>query len=159
TTRRMLLRPVDAPLPDRGGSTLEPGGLVLVTDDPRGIADALAGLLRQEGLLSLRVRHTGRTWDGTDPWQVEADLTSPSSIATVGERGRRLGPVTGVIHLWPLREPPGQGIDSDSWMGRMRSEVHGLFGLAREFADDLERSSRGAGAALVAATGLGGGFA
>ncbi len=50
-------------------------------------------------------------------------------------------------------------MDSSAWAERLGPSLQGLFLIARETADDLSKASRAGGAALVAATAMGGGLA
>jgi malonyl CoA-acyl carrier protein transacylase/NAD(P)-dependent dehydrogenase (short-subunit alcohol dehydrogenase family)/acyl carrier protein len=160
TVRRMTLDAVDAPLPDVGGRAgLKAGGVVLVTDDRRGIADAAASRLRAEGYRVVRAVHSpaGDDRGAGESWAV--DLTSPEGVNRFIERVRDEGPLCGVLHLLPLREAPEAGVDPSVWSERMAVEVRGLYLIARAAADDLARAAVGGGAALVAATGMGGALA
>ena len=64
--------------------------------------------------------------------------------------------LTAVVHALPLRAGRAAGLDGSVWADRLRVEVTGLFSLAREFADDLAHAAGQQGAALIAATALGG---
>jgi acyl transferase domain-containing protein/NAD(P)H-dependent flavin oxidoreductase YrpB (nitropropane dioxygenase family)/NAD(P)-dependent dehydrogenase (short-subunit alcohol dehydrogenase family) len=151
--QRRVLEVANAPLStERAG--LRPGGVVLVTDDGRGIARAIAADLRAMGHSVVRVRHgvADRESEGTN-------LASPSAVAALVERVRSHGPISGLIHALPLRDLPAAGLDPEAWASRMGPEVRGLFLLARAAAEDLARAAAHGGAALIAATALGGTFA
>ena len=151
--RRLTLSLVDAPLPGRSAK-LAPGGVVLITDDGRGIARDIAADLRALGHPVVRVRH------GVSAGEVEGvNLASESAVAALLERVRQKGPIAGIVHALPLRDAAQVGLDAGSWSARMAPEVRGLFLLARGAADDLERSARTGGACFVAATAMGGTFA
>ena len=144
--RRMTLEAIAAPLAgDSGG--LMPGGLVLVTDDGRGVAQALGESLRAEGhfvaLLS--------------PDRV--DFSSPSAVEAALRSARDSGVIAGIVHALPLRRTPDSELDNHIWADRMRSEVSGLFVLAKAAAADLETAARNGGACLVSATAMGGALA
>jgi malonyl CoA-acyl carrier protein transacylase len=143
--RRMTLRAVDAPMAGVGPG-LAPGGAVVLTDDGRGVADALAAALGREGL-AVRVARAG--------W---ADPTSPSSVSAWLDRARGDAPLAGIIHAQPLGEVRGPGLDPTMWSDRLDHSLRGLFHLARAAAGDLERSSRRGGACVIAATSMGGAF-
>ena len=144
--RRMVLEAVDAPGPS-GGTGLAPGGIVVVTDDGRGTAGALAGRLRGDGL---SVEVAGPGW---------ADPASPSAVAGWLDGIRGGSHVSGIIHAQPLGGSGEVGLDPSRWAGRLDPSLRGLFHLARASAGDLERSARSGGACLIAATAMGGGFA
>ncbi len=79
--------------------SLVPGGVVLITEDGRGIARAVAADLRALGYPVLRVRH------GVSSNDVEGtNLASSASVAALVERARGLGPVAAIVHLAALRE-------------------------------------------------------
>jgi NAD(P)-dependent dehydrogenase (short-subunit alcohol dehydrogenase family)/acyl carrier protein len=158
--RRMTIEAVDAPLPETGaGSSLRSGGLVLLTDDQRGIADAAASRLRARGFRVIVAEHAA----GRDLHPHEAewtlDLASPTAVARLIDRARAEGPLCGVLHLLPLRDAKDAGLDPAAWAERMGPEVRGLFLIARAAADDLARSAEAGGAALVSASCMGGGLA
>ncbi len=158
--RRLTLEVVEAPLPDPSRATgLATGGLVLVTDDGRGIARALAFDLRAKGHPVVRVGHGASPGGGVDPDREWIDLTSPAEVSACLGRLRRRGPLAGIVHALPLRDGPAAGLDPSAWALRMGPEVRGLFLLARDAADDLARAAGQGGACLVAATAMGGAFA
>ncbi len=147
--RRMTLEAVAAPLPDRGAGGLAPGGVIVITDDGRGVAGALAATLREAGHGVALV----------DPGRV--DLASTSAVEAMLAGARASGPIVGIVHALPLRAgaAAGPGLDFSAWSGRVGPEVKGLFLLARGAAGDLDAASRRGGGCLVAATSMGGAFA
>ncbi|MBX6314354.1 MAG: SDR family NAD(P)-dependent oxidoreductase, partial [Isosphaeraceae bacterium] len=144
--RRLVLEVVEAPRPV-GRSGLVPGGVILLTDDGRGVARLLAEEFRAEG-------HPVERF-GPD----RVDLSSPAAVAAFWERARGPRPLAGIIHALPLCDGPPAGLDPGAWSDRMGAEVKGLFLLARAAAADLERSASQGGACLIAATAMGGAFA
>ena len=143
--RRMVLEVVDAPLStDRSG--LPAGGVVLVTDDGRGVARAVASELEEIGHSVILA--------GPD----EVDFSSPSSVEGLLDLARSSGEVVAIVHALPLRHVGSAGLDRRIWADRINGEVKGLFLLAKVAAYDLDRASRRGGAALVAATSMGGRF-
>ena len=146
--RRLLLDPVAAPL-DTAPESPRPGETILITDDGRGVATALAERVRAEGL---RAEILG----GRDSI---IDWTSPSAIdATVAElrRGRR---IAGIVHALPLRSTRDPGLDPTLWSDRAAVEVRGLFLLAKAAERDLEKAAKRGGAILLSATAMGGALA
>ncbi len=144
--RRMVLEVVPSPLStDRAG--LLPGGVVVVTDDGRGVARGVASELEAAGHSVVLA--------GTD----EVDFSSPSSVEGLLDLARSSGDVAGIVHALPLREVPPANLDREAWSNRIGPEVKGLFLLAKAAAGDLERASLRGGGALVAATSMGGTFA
>jgi NAD(P)-dependent dehydrogenase (short-subunit alcohol dehydrogenase family) len=162
SVRRMALEIVEAPLESpHVTAELAPGGIVLVTDDGRGIARAFAADLRARGYRAIRVKHgvapgSMAEADETCLW---ADLTSPAAVATLLDRVRERGRLAGLVHALPLGAAPPAGLDLVAWSARMGPELRGLFLLVRAGADSLCRAAREGGACLIAATGLGGAFA
>ncbi len=75
------------------------------------------------------------------------------------ERIRSEGPIAGIIHTLPLRDPGGDSGSQADWAARINAEVRGLFLLAKATASDLESPALGGGACLIAATAMGGRFA
>lgn len=143
--RRLTLAAVDAPLAGAADG-LATGGVVVMTDDGRGVARSLETALRAEG----------RAVEILPPDKV--DFTSPSSVSAALDEVRSSGPIAGIIHALPLRPSKPAGLDAAEWNRRMGTEVKGLFNLARSAADDLERASRQGGSCLIAATAMGGSF-
>jgi acyl transferase domain-containing protein/NAD(P)H-dependent flavin oxidoreductase YrpB (nitropropane dioxygenase family) len=143
--RRRVIEPVAASLAqERGG--LVPGGVVLVTEDDRGVVDALADRLRIAGHPVERIapgRITGAT---------------PEAIAALVEQLRDDRPLAGLIHALPLRRLGSPGLDPQAWSSRIESDLRSLFLLARASADELSRSARQGGACLIGATAMGGAF-
>ncbi len=143
--RRLALETVAAPLTsNRAG--LVPGGVVVVTDDGRGVARSVASELEAAGHSVILA--------GRD----EVDFSSPSAVEGLLDLARSAGDLAGIVHALPLRESAAAGLDSSAWAARMGPEVKGLFLLARAAGADLERASRRGGGALVAASAMGGTF-
>ncbi|MDB5352807.1 MAG: polyketide synthase family protein [Planctomycetota bacterium] len=120
-----------------------PNGLILLTDDHRGVARAVAADLRALGHPVLRVRH------GVGDRNVEGvNLTAASAVAALLDRARSQGPLAAIVHVSPLSAEPEPG--------RFRSwddpdDARALALLAQAGADDLKASAAGGGACLVVA--------
>jgi NAD(P)H-dependent flavin oxidoreductase YrpB (nitropropane dioxygenase family) len=143
----------DAPLPSAGGG-LAAGGVVLITDDGRGIGRAVAADLRAAGYAVVRVRH-----GVSEPGVEGVNLCSEAAVSAFVDRARTMGGIAAIAHLLPLRIVPSwTDMSFSGWTARFAPEVRGLFLLARAAADDLERSADQGGAALIAASALGGSF-
>ena len=158
--RRMVLEAIDVPLAESDATGgLRPGGVVLMTDDGRGVAVCAQARLRSRGLQVVRLAHSpGLEIDSTgEVWS--ADLTSAAQVGRLVERVRAEGTLCGVLHLLTLRRAEAAGLDAAIWSERVAVELRSLFLIARETADDLACSAAFGGAALVAATGMGGSFA
>jgi acyl transferase domain-containing protein/NAD(P)H-dependent flavin oxidoreductase YrpB (nitropropane dioxygenase family)/NAD(P)-dependent dehydrogenase (short-subunit alcohol dehydrogenase family) len=150
--QRALVRLVDAPLPRRASPPMG-SGIVLLTDDGRGVAREVAGRLADFGAKTALLRMGSAAQDNGREDVFHADLTDPTAVTDLLGRVReQTGPVAGLIHLLPLAEPPA----GENAPGRMRREVKSLYLLARCLDEDLRRSGAEGGAVLLAATGLGG---
>jgi acyl transferase domain-containing protein/NAD(P)H-dependent flavin oxidoreductase YrpB (nitropropane dioxygenase family)/NAD(P)-dependent dehydrogenase (short-subunit alcohol dehydrogenase family) len=157
--RRMTIEAVDAPIRStKSAGGLVSGGMILITDDRRGIGTAAEARLLSLGYRAVRVVHNvSDTSSEGKAWCV--DLTSEDSVARLVDRARSEGRLAAILHALPLRKCPDAGLDAAVWSERLSTEVRGLFLLARACARDLEEAARQGGASLVAATGMGGGFA
>lgn len=144
--RRLTLKLVDTPLGDDGLGGLASDGVVLITEDDRGIADLVAARLNDEGIRTVRL--------GAD-----LDWDSSKAIESVVGEVREQGSIVGLIHLMPLASSSVGRAEDESWTEQVGREARILFLLAREIADDLEDAAGRGGACLVAATGMGGAFA
>jgi acyl transferase domain-containing protein/NAD(P)H-dependent flavin oxidoreductase YrpB (nitropropane dioxygenase family) len=137
------------------GSLKPPEGAVLITDDGRGVATALAGRLREMGARAMVIGPAGRLEprDGS----LAANFTDISALrGLIAEARKQAGTIGGLIHLLPLRlVDESRWMDSATWHERLDLEVRSLFLLAREIAHDLARAR---GAWFVAASSLGGDF-
>lgn len=139
--QRLVVRLVDAPLPMRP-VFVPPNGTVLITDDRQGTARELADRLAELEVKTALVAH------GTD-----ADLTDPAAVADVIARiHAKHGPVSALIHLLPLAEPPEGETDEK----RMAREVKSLYLLSRGLEADLREAGKAGGANLLAVTAMGG---
>ncbi|MBW3598520.1 MAG: acyltransferase domain-containing protein [Planctomycetes bacterium] len=152
--QRGLLELIDAPLPG-SGSTLIPSGVVLITDDGRGVATEIADRLADFGQECVFIRHRPGAVEGKDG-VFYADLTDEAAVVEMATRIRKsVGLIGGLVHLLPLAEAPE---NETTPLARITGDVKRFYLLTREFEDDLRQAGRDGGAMLLAATGLGGGF-
>ena len=136
--QRALVDLVDCPL-ERSSASLLTEGVVLFTNDGRGIARLMADQLADLGQRTVFL----------DPSQ------DPEAVADMLSRVREEhGPVSGLINLAPLAE----AVEGEMWDRRAYRDVKSLYLLARALGDDIRQSGRDGKAFLLAATGLGGGF-
>jgi acyl transferase domain-containing protein/NAD(P)-dependent dehydrogenase (short-subunit alcohol dehydrogenase family)/acyl carrier protein len=139
--QRLVVRLIDAPLPMRPVFA-PPSGTVVITDDKQGTARELADRLGELDIKTAIVSH------GTD-----ADLTDPAAVADLIARiHAKHGPVSALIHLLPLAEPPAGESDE----ARMQREVKSLYLLARGLEADLREAGKAGSASLLAVTAMGG---
>ena len=152
--QRALVDLVDCPLEPSPDSMLTEG-VVLFTDDGRGIARLMADQLADLGQRTVFLGPSEDPASGPDRGAFHADLTDPEAVADMLRRVREEhGPVSGLINLAPLAE----AVEGEAWDRRAWRDVKSLYLLARALGDDLRQSGRDGKAFLLAATGLGGGF-
>ncbi|HVL13596.1 MAG TPA: SDR family NAD(P)-dependent oxidoreductase, partial [Gemmata sp.] len=148
--QRLVVRLLDSPLPIRPSFT-PPAGAILITDDRRGSARELADRLADLDIKTALVRmEDGETVpEGT----FAADLTDPAAVTDLVALVReKCGPVSGLIHLLPLAEPPA----GETPEARAKREVKSLYLLARGLESDVRDSGKNGSAVLLAVTGMGG---
>ncbi len=148
--QRLVVRLIDAPLPLRP-RFVPPTGTILLTDDRQGTARELADRLSELDIKTALVRMA----DGTPAPEgiFTADLTDPSAVTSLLVDVReKCGPVSGLIHLLPLAEPPAGESDEQ----RMRREVKSLYLLARGLEADIRAAGKAGSAVLLAVTAMGG---
>lgn len=142
--QRLVVRLIDAPLPIRPRFA-PPSGTILITDDRQGTARELADRLAE---LDIRTALVGM---GTG--EFAADLTDPAAVADLIARVHaKCGPVSGLVHLLPLAEPPA----GETPEQRMRREVKSLYLLARGLEADIREAGKSGSAVLLAVTAMGG---
>jgi len=145
--QRLVVRLIDAPLPLRPVFA-PPSGTVLITDDRQGTARELADRLGELDIKTALVQ----MGDAADAG-FAADLTDPAAVADLIARVHaRCGPVSALIHLLPLAEPP----EGETAERRMQREVKSLYLLARGLEADLREAGKAGSASLLAVTAMGG---
>src|SRR5206468_12677729 len=93
--QRALVQLVDAPLP-RHASLRAAAGVVLLTDDGRGVAREVAGRLADFGQKTALLRLGSAARDGNAADVFHADLTDPAAVDDLLRRVRQqAGPVAG----------------------------------------------------------------
>jgi acyl transferase domain-containing protein len=148
--QRMLVVAEDVSLPS--ATPLLPVGTILVTDDGKGVARALAARLREMGQTVALLRMVAGAELTAQGATFQADLTEPRAVEALLHRVRQqMGPVAGLVHLLPLAEPAAR----ETWNQRVNREVKSLFLLARGLADELCRCASEGRALLLAATSMG----
>ena len=154
---RLCLRPIVAP-PISQVAGLAAGGIVVIVEDGTGVAEQLAARLEQRGQRTVRVAAGGAA-EGEQ--RLAADLTSADGVGRLVARlHERAETVSALIYLAALRaDAAGDGIDAERWRMQRERDLTGLFLLTQALQLDLERAATGGGAALLAATALGGAFA
>jgi NAD(P)-dependent dehydrogenase (short-subunit alcohol dehydrogenase family) len=154
SVQRGLVALVEAPL-SGSADTLPARGVVLLTDDGRGVAQEVADRLADLGQRTILLRTPGGAETEPAPGVFEADLTDPQAVADLlGRIKEEAGNITGLMHLLPLAEPT----EGETWDQRARREVKSLYLLARALGNEWQRASPEENLFLLAATALGGGF-
>ena len=152
--QRALVDLVDCPLESTSDSMLTQG-VVLFTDDGRGIARLMADQLADLGQRTVVLGSSADPASGRDPGAFHGDLTDPEAVADMLRRVREEhGAVSGLIYLAPLAE----AVEGEAWDRRAWRDVKALYLLARALGADLPHAGKSGKAFLLAATGLGGGF-
>jgi acyl carrier protein len=101
--QRYTLGPIETPIVNIQAGRLDLGGLVVLTDDERGTAQALADQLAARGNEVALIQAGDKTLE-TAPGHYTADLISPDGVAEVLELIRqRQGSIAALAHL------PGEG--------------------------------------------------
>ena len=149
---RFTVHAVEEPLDDNS-LQIKPGSLFLVTDDEGGLSEALAGEIRRLGGQVAMVKHGDASAElGEGLYQ--ANLGDPDAAVEIVDRVRRkLGPVTGLVHLLPLKAGASfADMNLDDWKARLRQDIKSLFYLAKATGDDLEQAAASGGGWIVAAS-------
>jgi acyl transferase domain-containing protein/NAD(P)H-dependent flavin oxidoreductase YrpB (nitropropane dioxygenase family) len=146
---RVLVRLIDAPA--TSPRLLLPRGIVLFTDDGRGIAREMASRLADFGTQTVLISH-GNSASNDKHAAFHADLTDPAAVDRLLQQIRQHGSIAGLLHLLPLAEPPS----GEEPMARMQREVKSLYLLARGLDADLRNAGSAGGAILLSATNMGG---
>jgi NAD(P)-dependent dehydrogenase (short-subunit alcohol dehydrogenase family) len=155
---RFALKQVLAP-PIGATGDLAPGGFVVIVDDEAGVGRRLAVHLNDRGPRVVRVV-SGAGKSSSDPDVVTADLRDPEGVdRLVGDLRGRFGRAVALIHLSALRAG-GRGAEPGArgW-GSRDGDLASLYLLSRALLPDLERAAARGGAAVLAATRMGGDFA
>jgi len=150
--QRAVVRLKSAPLPV-GSTRLISSGLLLITDDGRGLAALVAERLVDFGHAVAIVRHQDdlepRHGDGV----LSANLTDESSVQRLVEVARdELGPIAGLIHLSPLADLNAD-LEPEK---RFARGTRTLFLMTRQLSTDLAKSAEQENGLLLVVTGLGG---
>jgi len=138
---------------------LTANGVIVVTDDERGVAKNLINEMKSHGHAVALVRLDSDT-EETENGCYKASLTSPEDVSKLIEKIRkRHGPIGGLIHLLPLKSfTPYDAIDFSGWKERLQLEVKSLFYLIKAMEKDLKQAAEKGGSCIVSATGMGGSF-
>jgi acyl transferase domain-containing protein/NAD(P)H-dependent flavin oxidoreductase YrpB (nitropropane dioxygenase family)/NAD(P)-dependent dehydrogenase (short-subunit alcohol dehydrogenase family)/acyl carrier protein len=155
---RFTLTAVDAPLVGRRAS-LASNRPILILDAGHDLGRALARQLLAEGYQVAVVRE-GRGVQELDAGAYSADFLSPESVKELLTLvSQRQGPPCAIVHLLSIiSEPDFAAINYDAWSGRLARGVKSLFYIAQTARNLLRNAAAESGAALIAATSMGGTF-
>ena len=138
---------------------LAPDGVILVTDDGRGIAATLAERLGHSGIPVALVK-AGTATAEVEPAVYTCVFESAPDVQALAAMVRaQQGAVAGIIHLLPLRPALALNkLDLAKWRERLAEDAAGLFHLAQAAGSELHAAAERGGAAVLAVTGMGGAF-
>ncbi len=155
---RFLIQAAPTP-PISRSAGLAKNGVVVILDDETGIGEQLAACLDRRGHRSVRIVSGDAPAGGAGT--ITADLSQPDVVAGLVNRLHAdVGPVSGLVHLAALRPGADEiGLDADRWRARLYQDLTAFFLLVQALRPDLEQAAESGGAAVVAATSLGGAFA
>lgn len=159
TVQRFTLSAVATPYDGRF-EPLPVNGVVVVTDDERGVAESLVEKLKSRGQTVALVQPGSNTEEVEDGCY-KAALHLPEGVARLLETIRRQqGHIGGLIHLLPLKTRTSYDtMDFPMWKERLQLEVKSLFYLIKGMEKDLKRAQEKGRACIIAATDMGGSFA
>jgi NAD(P)-dependent dehydrogenase (short-subunit alcohol dehydrogenase family) len=129
-----------------------------VTDDGGGTASEVCVRLKAAGErpVLLRQRVGAAELVGAECF---ADWTDANGAAAGLARIRDAAPIAAIVHLAPLAASPSiDGLSLAEWQQRIRTDLRQLHVLVQAAAPDLRAAGRARGAAILAATALGGDF-
>jgi NAD(P)-dependent dehydrogenase (short-subunit alcohol dehydrogenase family)/acyl carrier protein len=133
-------------------------GLTLVTDDGGGVAAAVCARLRAAGERAVLLRQRGGPIE-LSPGELFADWTKAAEAERALARLRQTGSIAAVLHLAPLAPAPSlDALTMGQWRQRVHADLRQLHLLVRWSSADLRAAGRARGAAILAATALGGDF-
>jgi acyl transferase domain-containing protein/NAD(P)H-dependent flavin oxidoreductase YrpB (nitropropane dioxygenase family)/NAD(P)-dependent dehydrogenase (short-subunit alcohol dehydrogenase family) len=147
---RFMMRMENAPSSE-ARCTLRNDGVFLITDDEKGLADALAEALVSRGghpvIVGARERRAGTLA------YYQADFSKPESLHLLVTAIRKAeGQIAGIVHLLPLRHRlSADATPMGIWRRTLQEEVKALFFLAQAAAEDLKAPSPTGRARVLAA--------
>lgn len=159
--KRFVVEPVLLPAVVKNAQ-LARDGVVVITDDSRGIGVRVAKELRRAGYRTVRiVLPTAEVGAEDDTNVLRVDLGNPDVLGRLlGDVRVTHGRISALVHLAPLRgEAPSATADQTAWNRRLAVDLTALFQLAQGAQADLEASAKAGGAAVIAATMMGGTWA
>lgn len=152
---RFILKPVECALSGEPRQIVT-DGVFLITDDGRGVAQALVEMLESRRIKAVLVCKGGSVVRVSDRvYKANMDeLQGAAELLNVVRREE--GHIAGLIHLLSLNE--AEELDEmylAEWQSHIQQEVKSFFYLAKAAASDLKRSASTQTGWLLAATPLG----
>ncbi len=154
---RFMMRMEEAPALEAPGA-IRTDGVFLITDDEKGLAEAVAAAIVGVGghavIVSARADRTS-----TVP-RYQANFQKPESLHLLVAAIRKAeGCIAGIVHLLPLRHrPAADATPMDAWRRTLQEEVKALFFLAQAAAEELKAPSPAGRARVLAAIETGNAF-
>jgi acyl transferase domain-containing protein len=157
---RVLLSVAAAPAAIPTPSSRAEMGVTLVTDDGGGVARDVCTRLRASGERVVLLRQRPGAEVELADGECTADWTNAAPAARALDRIRRAGPVAALLHVAPLAASGTrlERMPLSSWQQRVHADLRQLHVLVQAVAPDLQTAGRARGAAILAATALGGDF-
>jgi len=153
----LVAEPIPSP---KSFSTLPVNGVLVITDDERGIARILSKELEGRGYtvaIAQFEAHTGEVEHGCYKAALDTQEGTARLLEIIRQRQGRIG---GLIHLLPLKNwPPSDVMDLSHWQKRLQLDVKSLFYLVKGVEKECREAAEKGGACIIAATGMGGSFA
>jgi acyl transferase domain-containing protein/NAD(P)H-dependent flavin oxidoreductase YrpB (nitropropane dioxygenase family)/NAD(P)-dependent dehydrogenase (short-subunit alcohol dehydrogenase family)/acyl carrier protein len=146
---RFMMRMEEAPVLDATGA-IPNDGVFLITDDEKGLAEAVAeAIVGRGGHAVIVSARDGRT--SVVP-RYQADFSKTESLHLLVAAVRKAeGRVAGIVHLLPLRHrPAADATPMEVWRRTLQEEVKGLFFLVQAAAEDLKTPSPAGRARVLA---------
>ena len=141
-----------------GRASLAAGHAVVVTDDGRGVAAAVADRLRRDGRRVAVISLGGASDPAADRFVSPLDSIQEAE-RVIHEIRTVCGPIAALLHLAALAPSmPFEAFDVATWSERLSMETRSLFLLTRSLASSLDEAAKQGGAAVIAATAMGGSF-
>ncbi|WP_300462945.1 type I polyketide synthase [Desulfobacula sp.] len=154
SVRRFTVSAVAAPL-EGPPASLPDHGVMLVTDDERGIAQALVKSLTEAGQSAVLVRLSDKkNVTASDCLMISID-SQEDATRFLEKVNREYGPVSGLVHLLPLKESrPFNSMDLVAFKHRFKLEFKSLFYLIKALEKDFGQAAQKGGALLIGVTAM-----
>ncbi len=140
-------------------SPLTAHGVIVITDDERGVAQSLINEMKNQGHTIALVRLGQEIKEIGNACYSAPFISAEGASKLIEIIRQRQGPIGGLVHLLPLKKFQSYStIDLAGLKDRLRMEVKSFFYLIKCIEKDLKQAEQGS-SCIVAATGMGGNFA